>query len=165
MVAGRSVYLLDPGVSERSELGSRSEKVADIMRALDSLTPREARELAEELRKSETRRIRSLRILICNPWMVNRIYFLLLQVAWVVVAAMSLIAGIYLLTPAYAVSGNTSQMIRSFLEAVAQNPDLLGVADPVMKLLGFAMLVVAVVAFYQAHILRQAYEEHWGGGR
>ncbi len=144
-----------------SKLGS--EKVEEILRALDSLTPEEARELAEELRKVDTRRMRSLRILICNPWMVNRAYFLLLQVAWVVVAAMSLIAGIYLLTPAYAVSGNTSEMMRSFLEAVAQNPDLLGVADPGMKLLGFAMLVVAVVAFYQAHILRQAYEEHWGG--
>ena len=148
-----------------SESKSESEKVKGILRALDSLTPEEARELAEELRKADTRRMRSLRILICNPWMVNRAYFLLLQVAWVVVAAMSLIAGIYLLTPAYAVSGNTSEMMRSFLEAVAQNPDLLGVADPVMKLLGFAMLVVAVVAFYQAHILRQAYEEHWGGER
>ena len=142
---------------------SESERVKEILRALDSLTPEQARELAEELRKADTRRLRSLRILICNPWMVNRLSFLLLQVAWVVVAAMSLIAGIYLLTPAYAVSGNTSEMMRSFLEAVAQNPDLLGVADPVMKLLGFAMLVVAVVAFYQAHILRQAYEEHWGG--
>ncbi len=144
---------------------TRSERVREILSALDSLAPEEARELAEELRKADTRRMRSLRILVCNPWMVNRVYFLLMQVAWVVVAAMSLIAGIYLLTPAYAVSGNTSEMMRSFLEAVAQNPDLLGVADPVMKLLGFAMLVVAVVAFYQAHILRQAYEEHWGGER
>ena len=140
-------------------------RVEEALDLLESLTPEEARELAEELRRSDSKRLRSLRILLCNPWIVNRLSFLLLQVAWVVVASMSLIAGIYLLTPAYAVSGNTSEMMRSFLEAVAQNPDLLGVADPVMKLLGFAMLVVAVVAFYQAHILRQAYEEHWGGER
>lgn len=141
------------------------DRVKEALNLLESLGPDEAKELAEELRRTESRKLRSLRILMCNPWMVNRISFLLLQLAWVVVAAMSLIAGIYLLTPAYAVSGSTSEMMKSFLEAVASNPDLLGVADPVMKLLGFAMLVVAVVAFYQAHILRQAYEEHWGGGR
>ncbi len=140
-----------------------TDKVKEALDLLESLMPEEARKLAEELRRSDNKRLRSFRILLCNPWMVNRLSFLLLQVAWVVVAAMSLIAGIYLLTPAYAVSENTSEMMRSFLEAVASNPDLLGVADPVMKLLGFAMLVVAVVAFYQAHILRQAYEEHWGG--
>ncbi len=141
----------------------RSGRVEKILKELADLSPEESRELADEMRRSENRKVRGLKILICNPWMMNRATFLMLQLAWVIVAAMSLIAGIYLLTPAYAISSNTTEIMKSFLEAVAQNPDLLGVADPVMKLLGFAMLVVAVVAFYQAHMLRQAYEEHWGG--
>ncbi len=141
-----------------------SEKVEKILEEIAALSPEESRDLADLMRRSEDKGIRSLRVLMCNPWMMNRATFLLLQLAWVIVAAMSLIAGIYLLTPAYAISGNTTEIMRSFLEAVAQNPDLLGVADPVMKLLGFAMLVVAVVSFYQAHMLRQAYEEHWGAG-
>ncbi|MCD6348055.1 MAG: hypothetical protein J7L91_00315 [Candidatus Korarchaeota archaeon] len=141
------------------------DRIGEIIDAIASLSTEESRVLAERIRESENKRVRSFRILVCNPWMINRASFLLLQVVWVVVAALSLIAGIYLLTPAYAISGeNAGELMKSFLEAVAQNPELLKVADPVMKLLGFAMLVVAVVAFYQAHLLRQAYDEYWGGG-
>ncbi len=139
------------------------DRIQEVLDAIASLDPEETLKLVEEIRESADRRIRSFRILVGSPWMASRPMFLLFQVVWVVVAALSLIAGIYLLTPAYSFSGgNATKLMSSFLEAVAENPELLGVADPIMKLLGFAMIVVAVVAFYQAHILRQAYDEFWG---
>lgn len=142
--------------------GDRVQEVFDAIASLDS---EETLELVEKIRESTNRRIRSFRILLGSPWMTSKPMFLLFQVVWVVVAALSLIAGIYLLTPAYSFSGgNSTKLISSFLEAVAENPGLLGVADPIMKLMGFAMIVVAVVSFYQAHILKQAYDEFWGEG-
>ncbi len=122
--------------------------------------------LAEAVRDSTEEKVKSFRILVANPWMSSRFAAVFFQILWVVVASLSLIAGIYLLTPVYSFAGtNATELIRSFLVAVAENPELLRITDPIMRLLGFAMIVVAVVAFYQAHMIKQVYEEFWGGKR
>ncbi|RLG47189.1 MAG: hypothetical protein DRO06_03230 [Thermoproteota archaeon] len=139
------------------------DRVQEVLEAIASLDPEETIRLAEKIRESGDRRLRSFRILVSSPWMASRPTALIFQAIWVMVAALSLIAGIYLLTPAYSFPGaNATASVRAFLEAIAENPELLSVADPIMRLLGFAMIVVAVVAFYQAHMIRQAYEEFWG---
>lgn len=81
--------------------------------------------------------------------MASRLKFLLFQVVWVVAAALSLLAGICLLTPIRSFSKGTPQSVSSFLKAVAGNPDLLRMTDPIMKLMNFTTIVVIVVAFYR----------------
>ena len=142
-----------------------TERVKGIIEELSSLTPDEIFMLAEMVRDSSDDRVKSFRILVSNPWMASRCAAIFFQLMWVIVASLSLIGGIYLLTPVYSFAGtNATELLKSFLTAVADNPGLLRITDPIMRLLGFAMIVVAVVGFYQAHMVRQVYEEFWGGG-
>ena len=139
-----------------------SSRVDEVLEAIRSLNRDELNQLVERIRESQDRKLRAFRILLANPWMGERFSSILIQAFWVIIASLSLIAGIYMLTPAFTVSEGGYEYVSEFLKAIAERPEIIGVADPIIKLMGFAMLLVAVGSFYQAHLIRRAYEYRWG---
>lgn len=93
-----------------------------------------------------------------QPWGGNITLARFLQVLWVIAAALAFMMGIYLFFPPYLFfgevrGGNATAIIERTLEIVSKNPHILMVIDPLFKVLGFVLMIIAILSLYQAHII------------
>ena len=112
-------------------------------------------EILDRMRENEDIRIFSDRLL--HSWKTSRVLRFILQVAWIVAAAVSFMMGVYLFFPPYIffgrVSGNFTTILQRTMELVSKSPQILLVIDPLFKVLGFAMMIIAIISLYQAHLI------------
>ena len=91
------------------------------------------------------------------PWGGNRTVQLIMQILWVITAAISFMMGVYLFFPPYVffgrIHGNATATIQKSLELVSKNPLVLSAIDPLFKIIGFVMMAIAIASLYQAHII------------
>ncbi|HDI74388.1 MAG: hypothetical protein DRJ52_04220 [Thermoprotei archaeon] len=93
-----------------------------------------------------------------QPWRGNVTVARFLQVLWVIAAALAFMMGIYLFFPPYLFfgevrGGNATAILKKTLEIVSKNPHVLMVIDPLFKVLGFVLMIIAILGLYQAHII------------
>ncbi len=95
------------------------------------------------------------------PWGGNVTIARLFQILWVITAALAFMMGIYLFFPPYLFfgevrGGNATALIERTLEIVSKNPHILMVIDPLFKVLGFVLMIIAILSLYQAHMIGTA---------
>ena len=167
---------LDEAIEELRTLRELAEGREEVLRAIDniedSLTNIEQltliclKRISRDNEKmlmivNEIRRDRELRDFaeyVKRPWIANKALALAVQLLWIAIAAISFMMGVYLFFPTYVFFGgtriaNSTAIIWSTLELISKNPQILAVVDPLFKILGLAMIAVAIVSLYQAHAI------------
>ena len=154
-------------IKDNEEAINILDYIEDILRNSELLATASVRKLSKERSRRELKHIvdnmkrdKDVKRFIevaRYPWGTSRTTQLLMQVLWVIAAAISFMMGVYLFFPPYTffgrIHGNATTTIQKTLELISKNPQVLSAMDPLFKIIGFVMMTIAVISLYQAHLI------------